>query len=229
MADHGTCGPASCVAMGGRVALHALAIGMVATAIAIAHSWVRPIELYWQPVAQAPTAGDQSSNTNTTQPNPATTNAESPLGEAPVPLLGPAPTPIEDPGQQPAETRPTIVQPDKLGPFITLAEGKAIFDLGLYPWVDARLRSQYEEERILAAYHLHAGGLNTPEGAGTLFDLMPFKDDHIIVYCDSPTCDAAENLARELQKIGFHKLHIMHEGIQGWKAAGYPTEKGPPQ
>ncbi len=215
----------------GTTLLHALAIGMVATSVALVHSWIRPIELYWQPVAHVPPTGEQSSNTQPMQPNPAVTNpagtgTQSPLGD---PLLGPAPTPLEDSGQTPGETRPTIVQPDRLGPMITLAEGKAIFDLGLYPWVDARLRSQYEEERILAAYHLHAGGLNTPEGAGTLFDLMPFKDDHIIVYCDSPTCDAAENLARELQKIGFHKLHIMHEGIQGWKAAGYPTEKGPPQ
>lgn len=218
------CGSGSCFALCGRVLLHALAIGMVATAIAIAHSWISPIELYWQPTVHiTPShARDQATPAQPAQADPRTQpRNDDPLGRAPDPL-GDPPTPIDEPA-----SRPVVIQPDKLGPFITLAEGKAIFDLGLYPWVDARLRSQYEEERILAAYHLHSGGLNTPEGAQTLFDLMAFKDDHIILYCDSPTCDAAENLARELQKIGFHKLHIMHEGIQGWKAAGYPTEKGP--
>lgn len=203
--------------------VQALAIGMAAVTVAIAHSWWKPVTLYWEPtirpteggsaiilipdVPESPRGGEQTQTPGVKPPD------DDPLGPAPVPLEDPTP-------------RRIVIDPDRLGPMISLAEGKAIFDLGLYPWIDARLKSQYDEEHILGAESLHTGALNTPQGAEVLRFLMDFRDDHIILYCDSPTCDAAENLARELQKIGFHKLHIMHDGIIGWKAAGYPTQKG---
>ena len=52
------------------------------------------------------------------------------------------------------------------------------------------------------------------------------KDNWLICYCDGPQCDLSELLAYQLMELGFEKVAIYHEGIEGWIKANKAVEKG---
>ncbi|MDW7726488.1 MAG: rhodanese-like domain-containing protein [Candidatus Methanoperedens sp.] len=50
------------------------------------------------------------------------------------------------------------------------------------------------------------------------------KDEEIIVYCSSSTCQASPAAAEKLDKMGYTMVYHFKGGIAGWKEAGYPLE-----
>lgn len=78
---------------------------------------------------------------------------------------------------------------------------------------------QFEDEHI-------PGSINIPldqlaDEAEDRFD----KDDEIIVYCASPSCQASPKAAKKLESLGFTNVADYEGGLTDWKDA-YDTESG---
>ena len=50
------------------------------------------------------------------------------------------------------------------------------------------------------------------------------KNEEIIVYCASKTCQASPNAAKKLKKMGYTNIVHFEEGLAGWQDAGYKFE-----
>lgn len=88
--------------------------------------------------------------------------------------------------------------------------------------VDARDRVQYGREHLPDAINIpyidiRAGGQ------------LPSRDSRIVLYCSDSECPISQYAYRALERIGFTNLYDMREGLQGWKAQGYPTVIGNPE
>ena len=62
------------------------------------------------------------------------------------------------------------------------------------------------------------------------YDLAQLPEDKskdLIFYCSNTNCTASDTAAERASTHGYEKVHIMREGIKGWKAAGKPTEAYP--
>lgn len=62
------------------------------------------------------------------------------------------------------------------------------------------------------------------------YDLAQLPDDKskdLIFYCANTSCTASDSAAERASENGYSKVHVMREGIKGWKAAGKPTAKYP--
>ncbi|MGB5811913.1 MAG: rhodanese-like domain-containing protein [Polyangiales bacterium] len=58
------------------------------------------------------------------------------------------------------------------------------------------------------------------------YDLAQLPEDKskdLIFYCSSTSCTASDNAAERASNHGYEHVHIMREGIKGWKEAGKPT------
>lgn len=95
--------------------------------------------------------------------------------------------------------------------------------------IDAREREQFVEG------HLDAGQaavptLNVPpeEFDQHLDRLMPLMGFQIVLYCNSATCDLAEELFQRMIESGFTRedISIYTDGWEGIQKAGLPQNKG---
>lgn len=82
--------------------------------------------------------------------------------------------------------------------------------------VDARDEVQYGREHL-------PGAINVPyvdirPGAN-----LPPRDETIVVYCSDADCPISQYAYRSLRRLGYNDVLDMREGLQGWKAEGYPT------
>lgn len=50
------------------------------------------------------------------------------------------------------------------------------------------------------------------------------KDQTIVVYCKSKSCDASPKAAEKLEKLGFEDVKDYSVGLNGWKASGKDIE-----
>ena len=58
------------------------------------------------------------------------------------------------------------------------------------------------------------------------YELSQLPDDKtkdLIFYCSNTFCTASDNAAERASANGYENVHIMREGIKGWKEAGKPT------
>lgn len=53
-------------------------------------------------------------------------------------------------------------------------------------------------------------------------ELLPSKEQEIIVYCAGPECSASEKAAQQLSEIGYSRVRRYVGGIIDWSAAGLP-------
>jgi len=60
-----------------------------------------------------------------------------------------------------------------------------------------------------------------------LAQLPEDKTKDLIFYCSSTWCTASDKAAERASTNGYKNLHIMREGIKGWKEAGQATEEYP--
>lgn len=56
-----------------------------------------------------------------------------------------------------------------------------------------------------------------------LAQLPTDKSKDLIFYCSSTSCTASDSAAERASAHGYEHVHIMREGIKGWKEAGKPT------
>ena len=62
------------------------------------------------------------------------------------------------------------------------------------------------------------------------YDLAQLPEDQskdLIFYCSNTNCTASDTAAERASTHGYEKVHIMREGIKGWKEAGKPTAAYP--
>ena len=60
-----------------------------------------------------------------------------------------------------------------------------------------------------------------------LSQLPEDKSKDLIFYCSNTNCTASDTAAERAATHGYEKVHVMREGIKGWKAAGKPTTSYP--
>lgn len=60
-----------------------------------------------------------------------------------------------------------------------------------------------------------------------LTQLPSDKSKDLIFYCSNTFCTASDAAAERASEAGYENVHVMREGIKGWKAAGKPTEVYP--
>lgn len=53
--------------------------------------------------------------------------------------------------------------------------------------------------------------------------LLPNKDQQIVVYCAGEGCPASENLANRLAAAGYTQVYDYHGGIKEWMSLNNPT------
>jgi rhodanese-related sulfurtransferase len=77
-----------------------------------------------------------------------------------------------------------------------------------------------------AASHL-PGAINIPPGSvDERARRIPDQESEIVVYCQSPTCDASVDVAHRLIELGYENVRHYPGGKDEWKAAGLPLEGG---
>ncbi len=70
------------------------------------------------------------------------------------------------------------------------------------------------------------GSINIPrDSAEFAKNILPEKDQNVVVYCANSDCLASSNLAEELIEMGYKNVWDFEEGLKGWQEAGY-TLKG---
>jgi len=57
-----------------------------------------------------------------------------------------------------------------------------------------------------------------------LAQLPTDKSKDLIFYCSSTWCTASDSAAERASAHGYENVHIMREGIKGWKSAGKATQ-----
>lgn len=50
------------------------------------------------------------------------------------------------------------------------------------------------------------------------------KDEEIVVYCASKSCQASPKAAEKLEKLGFENVKDYEAGLKGWKQTGHEAE-----
>lgn len=103
---------------------------------------------------------------------------------------------------------------------VDLKEAKRIFDEGLAVIMDARSPSDFAEGHIPGAINIPYDQL--PDYLDTLAEEVP-KEQRVMCYCWSPTCDFSDQLATELKFMGYKDVVVFTGGWEEWTAAGYPT------
>ena len=85
--------------------------------------------------------------------------------------------------------------------------------------VEALSAEQYKQGHLPSATNL------PPDQVKQLAaSLLPDKQQEVVVYCASSTCNASENVARELTEMGYQNVLRYVGGKQDWMEAGLPLE-----
>ncbi len=85
--------------------------------------------------------------------------------------------------------------------------------------VDTRDAVQFGQEHL-------PGAVNIPYVDIRPGAKLPPRAARIVVYCSDTDCPISQYAYESLGSLGFSEVYDMRAGLQGWKAAGYPTELG---
>lgn len=89
------------------------------------------------------------------------------------------------------------------------------------PVVEVLGEDQFDE------FHL-PGAVNVPVDAedfeDRIVDIVPDKDQPVVVYCRDTECDASPRAAEHMEELGYTEVLDYEEGKVGWKEAGLPLE-----
>ena len=81
--------------------------------------------------------------------------------------------------------------------------------------INALKQEAYAAKRI-------PGSINVPAGnAGWVENIIPDKEQDIVVYCANAECNASPTLAENLIEKGYTRVWDFEEGLAGWEEAGY--------
>lgn len=85
--------------------------------------------------------------------------------------------------------------------------------------VEALPTSEFEDGHLPGAVNL------PPDRVRDLAaDVIRAKDAEIVVYCGSAACNASDNVARELEALGYSNVRVYKGGKEDWISAGLPLE-----
>ncbi len=87
-------------------------------------------------------------------------------------------------------------------------------------FIDARNAEDFSESHIPGALSIPAAAHFNQKMQATR-ELN--KSSRYVLYCNNPECPLSHELFEFMQVAGFSNVHIMYEGFDGWKAAGYPV------
>lgn len=105
---------------------------------------------------------------------------------------------------------------------ITREELKAKMDSGEEFILIEALADKYWRETHLPG----ALQLDYPEVKEKAGDLLPNKNETIVVYCASSGCMNSRLAAATLEKLGYTDVYEYEEGKEHWIEAGFPVESG---
>lgn len=86
--------------------------------------------------------------------------------------------------------------------------------------IDARGHESYAKEHIRGAVSMPSDHIGDHLLRGFR------KERTYVTYCSGWKCEACTIAATKLDKFGFEKVLVFNGGLEDWKAAGLPTEKG---
>jgi rhodanese-related sulfurtransferase len=67
------------------------------------------------------------------------------------------------------------------------------------------------------------GSISVPvENAEQVEDIVPNRDEPIVVYCANADCDASPKLAHKLEERGYTNVADFEDGYAGWRQVGHP-------
>ena len=117
---------------------------------------------------------------------------------------------------------PAAGSTDSLALQIDLRTGYRLYRDGM-TFIDARAVESYRAGHIPGALSLPAG--ESFQRKLMLADSLNPQQTYVI-YCNDSSCPLGEEVYQFLQVAGFQSLHLMYEGFDGWKQAGYPVTAG---
>ena len=81
-------------------------------------------------------------------------------------------------------------------------------------------------DRTRREYGVIPGAVLLPSSREYALALLPeSKTAHLVFYCASSWCGAAETAAERAERAGYTLVSVLPDGIKGWKEAGMPTQK----
>jgi rhodanese-related sulfurtransferase len=89
--------------------------------------------------------------------------------------------------------------------------------------IDALPASYYLQQHLPGALNL-----TSDEVGNRAAELLPDRSASIVTYCTNPACGNSEAVATQLTALGYANVRKYRDGIEGWVAAGLPTETGTP-
>jgi rhodanese-related sulfurtransferase len=102
---------------------------------------------------------------------------------------------------------------------ITRDDLKAAIDSGTVTVLDALAGTYWEQQHLPGAIPLHADHVEQ-----AYRELLPDRDALIVTYCSNAACGNSEQVAAELQRLGYTNVRKYREGIEDWAEAGLPLE-----
>jgi rhodanese-related sulfurtransferase len=86
--------------------------------------------------------------------------------------------------------------------------------------IDARTHEGFEQEHLPGAIRMPADCLAERMLKG--YD----RKRTVVTYCSGWDCESSTIAATKLERLGFGHVLDFKGGLEDWKKAGYPTEKG---
>jgi len=81
-------------------------------------------------------------------------------------------------------------------------------------------------DRTRREYGVIPGAVLLPSSRDYALGLLPeSKAAHLVFYCASSWCGAAETAAERAERAGYLVVSVLPDGIKGWTEAGMPTQK----
>lgn len=105
---------------------------------------------------------------------------------------------------------------------ISITEAARLYQQNKAVFLDARPAELYQEGHIKGALSLP--WQNVDEKVMEIMDKIQ-PEDTIITYCDGPTCELSEMLAKFLKDMGFENVHVLVNGLTQWKQNHLPVER----
>lgn len=121
----------------------------------------------------------------------------------------------DDPATSGTESPPVAqITVDEVATALEAADGR----IAVY---DANSRDTYAQGHVPSAVWVDYDAVTAEQ-------LPEDRSTRLVFYCANEQCSAAPTAAETAQALGYENVAVMGAGIQGWIAAGKPTETAPP-
>lgn len=105
--------------------------------------------------------------------------------------------------------------------FVDAKYVKAHLNDGLTKVVNVLSETDYGKKHIPGSLN---APVETPGFESRIKELVPDKDQPVIVHCSSNDCLASTKASKKLEELGYTQVYEFKPGIQGWDEAGNAFE-----